>query len=134
MTTKSKNMKKNKPAKKASLGHVLKVNEEIEDTIKNASSELSLVNDVLRQKTVPVQDLKLALSQNEGVEQEIAKAADDLNLVNVQLAEEIADRLVVESELTDTKADLAEAREDLSIAQHMALQDALTGLPNRVSF
>jgi diguanylate cyclase (GGDEF)-like protein len=53
----------------------------------------------------------------------------------------MAERKVIESDLADMKTDLAEVRDDLSkaqvkveIAQQIALQDALTGLPNRVSF
>jgi diguanylate cyclase (GGDEF)-like protein len=53
----------------------------------------------------------------------------------------MAERIVIESELADTKTDLAEVRDDLSKAQvkteeaqQSALQDALTGLPNRLSF
>jgi PleD family two-component response regulator len=85
--------------------------------------------------------MKQALTQNEDVEQKVAKAADELKLVNVQLTDEIAERIVIESELANTKTDLAEARDNLSQAQaktdeaqQIALQDALTGLPNRVSF
>lgn len=96
---------------------------------------------MLEQKKVPVKIMKQALSQNERVEQKVEKAAGDLKLVNTQLGEEIADRIVVESELADTKTDLAEVRDDLSkaqviskAAQQVALHDALTGLPNRVSF
>lgn len=138
---KSKDIKKFVSAKKASLGRVLKKNEKIKQTVKKAASELTLVNEVLSQEKVPVQIMKQALTQNEVVEQKIEEAADDLKLVNVELAEEIAERIVIESELANTKDDLAEARDDLSKAQvkteeaqQIALQDALTGLPNRVSF
>jgi len=92
-------------------------------------------------KKVSVKIMKQALTQNEDAEKKVAEAVDELKLVNVELAEEIAERIVIESELTDTKTDLAEAREDLlkaqektEEAQQIALQDALTGLPNRVSF
>lgn len=85
--------------------------------------------------------MKQALTKNEDVEEKIAKAADDLKLVNIKLTEEIAERTVIESELATTRTDLAEVRDDLSKAQvqteeaqQIALQDALTGLPNRVSF
>ena len=71
----------------------------------------------------------------------VAKAADDLHQVNIELAKEVAERVVIESELADTKTDLAEVRDDLSKSQakeeetrKFALQDALTGLPNRVLF
>jgi diguanylate cyclase (GGDEF)-like protein len=138
---KSKAVKKTATTKKASLGGVLKKNEKIKQTVKKAASELTSVNEVLKQENVPVQIMKQAITQNEDVEQKVAKAADDLKLVNVKLTEEIAERIVIESELADTKTDLAEVRDDLSKAQvkteeaqQIALQDALTGLPNRVLF
>ena len=138
---KSKAVKKDKSNKKASLGHVLKKNEKIKQTVKKAASELTSVNEVLKQENIPAQIMKQAITQNEDVEQKVAKAADDLKLVNVKLAEEMAERIVIESELSDTKTDLAEVRDDLSKAQvkteeaqQSALQDALTGLPNRLSF
>jgi len=138
---KSKDLKKNVSAKKASLAHVLKKNENIKETVKKAASELTSVNEVLKQEKVPVQVMKQALTQNEDVEQKVAKAADDLKLVNTKLAKELAERIVIESELADTKTDLAEVRDDLSKAevkaeeaQQIALQDPLTGLPNRLSF
>ena len=138
---KSKAIKKDKSNKKASLGHVLKKNEKIKQTVKKAASELTSVNEVLKQENIPAQIMKQAITQNEDVEQKVAKAADDLKLVNVKLAEEMAERIVIESELADTKTELAEVRDDLSKAQvkteeaqQSALQDALTGLPNRLSF
>jgi diguanylate cyclase (GGDEF)-like protein len=141
MKSKSKDLKKNVSAKRASLERVLKKNEKIKETVKEAASELTSVNEVLKQEKVPVQIMKQALTQNEDVEQKVAKAADDLKLVNIKLTEEIAERIVIESELANAKTDLAEVRDDLSKAQvkteeaqQNALQDALTGLPNRVSF
>ena len=141
MKSKSKDLKKNASAKKASLGGVLKKNEKIKETVKEAATELTSVNEVLKQEKVPVQVIENALIQNEGVEHKVAKAAEDLKLVNAKLAKELAERIVLESELADTKTNLAEVRDDLSKsqvkeeeAQQIALQDALTGLPNRVSF
>lgn len=141
MKSKSKELKKRISAKRASLAHVLKTNVKIKATLKKAASELTLVNEVLSQEKVPLQVMKQALNQNEGVEQKVEQAADDLKLVNVKLAKEITERIALESELADTKTDLAEVRDDLlksqvkeEEAQQIALQDALTGLPNRVSF
>ncbi len=110
---KSKDLKKNVSTKKVSLGHLLKKNEEIKETVKKAASELTLVNEVLKQEKVPVQIMKQAVTQNEDVEQNVAKAADDLKLVNIKLTEEIAERIVIESELAKTKTDLAEVRDNL---------------------
>lgn len=138
---KPKDIKHTLPSKKASLGGALKKNKKIKQTVKKAASELTLINETLKQEKVPVQAMKQAITQNEDVEGMIAKAADDLNQVNIKLAEEVAERIVIESELANTKTDLAEVRDDLSKAQvkaeeaqQIALQDALTGLPNRISF
>lgn len=89
---KSKDRNKTVSTKKALLGRVLKKNKKIKETVKNAASELTLVNEVLRQEKVPVQIMKQALTQNEDVEQKVAKAADDLKIVNIELTEEIANQ------------------------------------------
>jgi diguanylate cyclase (GGDEF)-like protein len=138
---KSKDANKNVSVERASLGRALKKNEKIKETLKDAANELTSVNKVLKQEKVPVPVIKQAITQNEDVEHKVAKAAADLKQVNAKLTKELADRIVLESELADTKSDLAEMRDDLSKsqikeeeAQKIALQDALTGLPNRISF
>jgi PleD family two-component response regulator len=102
------------------------------------------MNEVLQQgieANLPVRTIEEAITQNEDVEHTVARAADDLHQVNIELAKEVAERVVIESELADTKTDLAEVRDDLSKSQaieeetrKLTLQDALTCLPNRVSF
>lgn len=133
--------KKSASTTKWSLKRVLKRNESIKLSVKSAASELASVNDVLKEKDVPQQIMKQAIDQNADAELKVAKAADDLRDVNIQLTEEMAERIVIESELADTKVDLTEVRDDLSRAQvqaeeakQIALRDALTGLPNRVLF
>ncbi len=88
-----------------------------------------------------MQIIKEAINQNKEVEYKVAKAADDLHQVNTELAKEVAQRLVIETELSGVKHDLADVRDDLSQSQakeeesrNVALHDALTGLPNRVLF
>jgi len=143
---KSKSKKSGKPvaAKNASLERVLEQNEKIKETVKEAASELTSVNEVLKQRRgdeVPVQVIKDVITQNKEVEHKVAKAAGDLHQVNAELAHELAERVDLESELTAMKTDLADVRDDLSKSQakeeetrKLALQDALTGLPNRVLF
>ena len=138
---KSIDNKKAVSPKKASLERLLKKNERIKGTVKSSARKLTLVNEVLKQEKVPVQIMKKALTQNESVEKKVARAADDLKLVNIKLTEEVSERKVIESELANTKTDLAEVRDDLSKAQakteeaqQIARQDTLTGLPNRVLF
>jgi len=144
MKSKSKDFKKPVPAKKVSLRRVLNKNKKIKKTVKQAANELTSINEVLQQGikvNIPVRTIEEAITQNEDVEHKVAGAADDLHQVNIELAKEVDERVVIESELADTKTDLAEVRDDLSKSQakeeetrKFTLRDALTGLPNRVSF
>jgi diguanylate cyclase len=144
MKSKAKNRGKTITAKNASLERVLRQNEKIKDTVKQAASELTSVNEVLKQRKgaeVPVEIIKDVITQNKETEHKVAKAAGDLHQVNAELAQELAERIDLESELADMKSDLADVLDDLSKSQakeeetrKLALQDALTGLPNRVSF
>ena len=114
---KSKDLKKTVPTKNNSLRRVHNQYEKIEETVKQAANELTSVNEVLKQgkkAILPVQTIQEAITQNEGIEHKVAQAADDLNQVNAELAKEMAERVTFESELVDTKNDLAEARDDLS--------------------
>jgi len=141
MNSKLKVLNNKASVKKALLGQVLKKNEKIKNNVKKAAGNLTTVNRVLKQDNVTVEVMEQALIQNKDVEQKVAQAADDLRVVNVKLANEVAERMGIESELAEMKTDLAGVREDLSkseenvgIAQQRALQDVLTGLPNRASF
>ena len=144
MKSKSKDIKKTVLDKNASLKRVIDRNEKIKETVKQAANELTSVNEILKQGKevkIPVKIIKEAIIQNKEVEHKVAKAAIDLHKVNTELTKEVAERLVIETELSDVKNDLAEVRDDLSKSQfkeeesrHVALHDALTGLPNRVLF
>jgi diguanylate cyclase len=144
MKSKSKKPERTMAVKIASLEHVLKQNEEIKETVTQAATELTSVNEVLKQRKgteVPVQVIKDVIAQNKDVEHKVAKAAGDLHQVNAELAKELAGRVDLESELVAMKTDLEEVRDDLSKSQakeeetrKFALQDALTGLPNRLLF
>ena len=141
---KSNGLKKTGSTKNISLSSVLNRNEIIKETVKQAASELTSVNEVLKQGNkvnIPVRTTQEAITQNVGVEHKMAKAADDLKQINAELTKEVAKRVSFESELADTKVDLAEARDDLLKSQvkeeetrQITLHDTLTGLPNRVLF
>jgi len=144
MKSKSKDLKKTVPAKKVSLRRVLNKNKKIKNNVEHAASELTSINEVLSQGikvNIPIQTIEGTITLNEDVEHEVARAADDLHQINLELAKEVDERVVIESELADTKTDLAKVRDDLSKSQtkeeetrKIYFQDALTGLPNRVLF
>jgi diguanylate cyclase (GGDEF)-like protein len=132
------------PAKKVSLKRVLNKNKKIKKNVEHAASELTSINEVLNQGmevNIPIQTIEETITLNEEVEHKVAQAADDLHQVNIELAKEVDERVVIESELADTKTDLAKVLDDLSISltkeeetRKLTFQDALTGLPNRVLF
>ncbi|CAI3802074.1 diguanylate cyclase domain-containing protein [Rheinheimera sp. MM224] len=141
MSAKSKVRGRKVTVKRVSLDGVLKKNEEIKIDVARAAGELSSANTVLQQEKASVQAMKIALTQNVDAEDMVAKAAEDLKRVNIKLANEIAVRIGIESELDTMKTDLASVRDDLLQAQvsglqaqQLALTDVLTGLPNRASF
>lgn len=141
MESKPRDLKRHVSTRRASLEHVLVENEKIKESVEKAASDLTLVNDVLKQDAIPPLVMQQALVRNEDAERGVSKAADDLKLVNVTLAKEMTERVVFESELASMRTDLAETRYELlnarareKAAQEAALSDALTGLPNRASF
>jgi len=144
MKSDSKKSETSVPAESLSLGRVLNQTEEIRKNIEESASNLATVNEILKQEkktSPPAQIVEDALVQNKAAESQVAKAVGDLNRVNTELAKEVNERTVIESELDDMKSDLAEAREDLSKSRakeeetrQIAFQDPLTGLPNRVLF
>ena len=144
MKSKSKDPIKPRPAKKVSLRATLNKNKKITENVKDAAHELTSINKVLNQGikvNTPVQAIKETITLNKDVEHKVARAADDLLQVNIELTKQVDKRVVIESELTDTKTDLAKVRDDLSKSQakeeetrKITLHDAMTGLPNRVLF
>lgn len=141
----SKSGKSKAAARKgASLAHVLGQSEQVAESIQEAAAELTSVNEMLQHEeeaTVPPKTIRQAVAQNKEAEGKVVQAADDLTQVNAGLAEVVTQRTAIESELADVKKDLASARQDLSTAEaeheetrQLALQDPLTGLPNRALF
>lgn len=124
------------------LKNVLDQSEEIKSEVEKAAKELGSVNAVLTNDAnvlPPFPTIEEVIAQNEEVEKKVVKAAEDLQQVNAELTKQVAERIDIESELRETKKDLLELRADLSKsqikekdAQHSALHDPLTGLPNRL--
>ena len=144
MKSKSKDPINPRAAKKVSLRRTLNKNKKITKNVEHAASELTSINEVLNQRInvdTPVQAVEETITLNENVEHKVTKAADDLYQVNIELSKEMAVRVIIESELADTKTELESVRDDLSKSQakeeetrKITLHDDLTGLPNRVLY
>lgn len=144
MKSKSGDSENPRPASSAALGRVLRQSENIQDSVAQAAGELGSVNETLKQDKkgiAPGQAIHAAIAQNVDVERKVAKAADDLTQVTAQLQEQVAEQASMASELADTQSSLAQVRDDLEEsrsherdARQKALQDSLTGIPNRASF
>lgn len=144
MKTTARDQNQIRLVRRTSLERVLRQSEDIKETVEQAAAELVSVNEALKQDddgNASVQTINDAIAQNVDIELKVAKAADDLDQVNAQLATQVARQTSMVSELAETKSSLAEALDDLSVSQtqekdarQKALNDPLTGIPNRASF
>jgi len=128
-------------AKPSSLENLLHKNIKIKRDLDETGTNLMAVNEVLKSDEVSVDSLSGARSRNEASEQQVVNAATEMNHVNLKLADEVGERAMLESDLSDAKANLLESRYDLKQSRRetedirqVALKDALTGLPNRLAF
>ncbi len=119
----------------ASLLHVLNKSEEIKGIVEECAADLSSVNSTLNDQLNNDQlnnnaahpGVLGAIEASEGIESRIQEAAEDLATVNLALGAEVKVRHDLEDQLTATKA-------QATAAEHAALHDPLTSLPNRVLF
>ena len=95
------------------LERALDRNETVEETVKQSSAELFVINAVLKQEIpehVQTGDVAQALQKTGELEGKIQASADDLAHVNELLEQEIGERADVERELAATKVALAKAK------------------------
>lgn len=95
------------------LERALDQNEAVEETVKQSSAELFVINEVLKQEIpehVQTGDVAQALQKTGELEGKIQASADDLAQVNQLLEQEIGERADVERELAATKVALAKAK------------------------
>jgi hypothetical protein len=101
------------PPAETPLERALDRNETVEETVKQSSAELFVINAVLKQEIpdhIQTGDVAQALKKTGELEGKIQESAADLAHVNELLEQEIGERADVERELAATKAALAKAR------------------------
>ena len=120
-----------------SLTRALDQNEQVQDKVEECAVELSSVNALLKQEIVEggsTPAVEAAVDQNEGVEVKVQECAEDLATVNVALTDAIDERKALEHDLSRSKAALSESKVQEKKSRHLALHDAVTGLPNLTLF
>lgn len=101
------------PPAETPLERALDRNETVEETVKQSSAELFVINAVLKQEIpdhIQTGDVAQALEKTGELEGKIQESAADLAHVNELLEQEIGERADVERELAATKAALAKAQ------------------------
>ena len=112
-------------------------NEGVQDKVEECAAELSSVNAVLKKEMAegsPLGEVERALSQNESVEVKVQECAEDLAAVNSALDEAIDEHKTLEHDLSESNAALSESQVQEQKSRHLALHDAVTGLPNLTLF
>ena len=95
------------------LARALDQNETVMDTVAQSAVELVMINAVLKQEIPPhvkIGDVAQALQKTDELETKINDTTQDLAQVNQVLAREIDERAALERELAQTKAALAEEK------------------------
>jgi diguanylate cyclase (GGDEF)-like protein len=127
----------NPPYDTAPLAIALGQSERVQDKVEQAASDLSSVNEVLKDDTAggtALARVELALNLSEAVELKVQEAAEELVAVNDALALEIDARHLLEDRLSESTAQLSASRASERESRHSALHDAITGLPNLMLF
>ena len=97
-------------AESTALGRALDVNAAVKDIVEQSAAELVVINAVLKQEIpddVQTGDVAQALLRTDALEVKINDAAEELAQVNEVLEQEIEQRVDLERELAQTKAELA---------------------------
>ncbi len=98
------------------LEAALDQNDAVKETVKQSADELMVINAVLKQEIpdhAQTGEVAQALLKTDELEGRIQESVDELAQVNQLLEQEIDERADLERELTETKAALAEAKDQL---------------------
>jgi chromosome segregation ATPase len=100
------------------LPEVLQKTQAAKHQLEANSRDLFVVNEVLKHEIPdPIKatgEVANALERSESIQSDLETVAENLDDANKALAEEVARRKTAEKKLTETKADLAEAKAQLA--------------------
>ncbi len=124
------------------MENILHENREIKSDVDKSSLDLNAANSLLGFEENPSANLLEAIDKHKITEDSVAASGRSLGEVNNRLALQIDSLADIRGELVDAKFQLDEARMDLidsrnqtdEARRQIALEDPLTGLPNRSAF
>jgi diguanylate cyclase (GGDEF)-like protein len=121
----------------ALLVKALDQNEQVQDKVEQCAVDLSSVNTVLKEgitEGAPPLEVERALDKNEEVEVKVQECADALATVNDALTDGIDEYKDLKHKLSESNAALSKSKVQEERSRHIALHDAVTGLPNLTLF
>ena len=121
----------------AALTLALDQTELVQEKVEECAAELSLLNMACQQELAdspPSPCIELAIHQSDAVQLKVQACVDELATINDVLTEEIEERKDLEHELSITNNALQKSRIQEKRARHIAMHDAVTGLPTLTLF
>ena len=137
MSSEGKKVATGKTLEPTPLIRALDKSEQVKDKVEQCAAELSSVNAVLKKdiaEGVPLQEVARAINISGEVEVKVQECVEDLVTVNNALTDEIVERKDLEHKLSKSKTALSESKAQEGKSRHLALHDAVTGLPNLTLF
>ena len=115
------------PTDPGKLESVLHKTEKAKEFVADAATDLADVNEALTSEAIPVKHAEETVKLSQRAEDNVVRAADQLDAVNAELAQEVAARVELQTELETARASEREA-------WHRSMHDSVTGLANRDLF
>ena len=137
MSSDGKKRQAGETLKPALLVKALDQNEQVQDKVEQCAVDLSSVNAVLKEGTtegMPPLEVERAIDKNEEVEIKVQECAEALATVNDALTDGVDEYKDLKHKLSESNDALSKSKVQEERSRHIALHDAVTGLPNLTLF